>query len=103
MKTIVCIKAVPANVVLSEVIQHRGYFPVSNRNAFLNESDEYALEEALALKRQIGGEVLGVYLGLPAGQEALYKALAKGIDRALRIDASFLNPARTSLFLSPLH
>ncbi len=66
----------------------------------MNESDEYAVEEALALKRQVGGQVAVVSLGLQAGQEAVYKALAKGVDRALRIEASFLNPARTALTLA---
>ncbi len=100
MRIIVCIKATPANIEPSKVIEHRGVFPLDNRNAFINESDEYAVEEALALKREVGGEVVVICLGLAASQEAIYKALAKGADRALRVDASFLNPAQTAFALA---
>jgi electron transfer flavoprotein beta subunit len=102
LKTIVCVKAVPANLEPSRVIENRGLYPLEARNAFINESDEYALEEALAIKQQHGGEVVAVTIGSAASQEVLYKALAKGADRAVRIDTTVLSPTTTALMLATL-
>jgi electron transfer flavoprotein beta subunit len=58
----------------------------------MNESDEYAVEQAVALKKQYGGEITLVTLGPLASQDALYKGLAKGTDNAIRIDADIIDP-----------
>jgi len=52
----------------------------------MNESDNYALEEALQIREQKGtGEVVIVSLGPDRCQKAIREALAKGADRAIHI------------------
>ncbi|NIM63908.1 MAG: electron transfer flavoprotein subunit beta, partial [Acidobacteria bacterium] len=61
----------------------------------LNPYDEFAVEEALALKEQAGdGEVVAISLGTDASQETIRTALAMGVDRGvlLRTDGSPLDP-----------
>ena len=48
-----------------------------------NESDSYALEEALLMKASKGGEVVVCTLGPDRASQTLKDALAKGADRAL--------------------
>jgi electron transfer flavoprotein beta subunit len=69
-------------------------------NIAINESDEYALEEALALKRQAGGEVTIMTMGKLRCQQVLYMGLAKGADRAIRIDADYLDSQTASWLLA---
>lgn len=51
----------------------------------LNEFDDHALEEALLLKEASGGEVVVVALDEPDVDQALYTAVAKGADRAVKL------------------
>jgi electron transfer flavoprotein beta subunit len=52
----------------------------------LNESDNYALEEALQIRESMGeGEVVAVSLGPDRIQKVIREALAKGADRAIHI------------------
>jgi len=51
----------------------------------LNESDAYALEEALQLKEKHGGEVIVVSAGPERVGTTIREALAKGADRAIQI------------------
>lgn len=51
-----------------------------------NESDNYALEEALQIKEKVGGEVIVCTLGRTAAQQVVKDALAKGADRAIFIN-----------------
>src|SRR3989442_5996181 len=52
----------------------------------VNEWDNYSLEEALSLKDQAGAEIVAVTLGDQEGDEALLACLAKGADRAIRVE-----------------
>lgn len=51
----------------------------------LNDPDEHALEQALLLKEQQGGQVTVVALDAPEVDDVLFTALAKGADRAVKI------------------
>lgn len=51
-----------------------------------NESDSYALEEALQIKEKIGGEVVALTFGKESSLQVVKDALAKGADRAIFID-----------------
>jgi electron transfer flavoprotein beta subunit len=51
----------------------------------LNDPDEHALEQALLLKEKAGGKVTVVALDAPEVDDALFTALAKGADRAVKI------------------
>jgi electron transfer flavoprotein beta subunit len=66
----------------------------------MNESDEYALEEAIVLKRAHGGEVTVLTMGSITTQNILHLALAKGADRAVRIDAQIHDSQAASLVLA---
>ena len=51
----------------------------------LSDSDEHALEQALLLKEKHGGQVTVVALDAPEMDDALFTALAKGADRAVKL------------------
>src|SRR5271157_4125181 len=51
----------------------------------LSESDDHALEQALLLKERHGAKVTVLALDAPEVDDALFTALAKGADRALKI------------------
>ena len=63
---------------------------VSNDNItwVSNESDNYALEEALLLKEAHGGEVVACTLGGASSLQVLKDAMAKGADRSIFISDS---------------
>ena len=92
MKVVVCCKAVPGVVTEAKIapdgksIEYRGEFLA------MNECDESALEEAVALKRAHGGEVTVLTMGPITALDILYLALAKGAERAVRIDAQTQDP-----------
>ena len=49
----------------------------------LNPFDGYAVQQAVALREQAGGEVVALTMGPPQAEEALREALALGADRAI--------------------
>jgi len=51
----------------------------------LNEFDDYALEEALQLKSAAGTEVVALALDGDDVDQILYTAMAKGVDRAIKV------------------
>jgi electron transfer flavoprotein beta subunit len=59
----------------------------------LNEPDAYALEAALRLRDQHGGEVLAVSAGPDRVVQVLREALARGADRALHVAGDWLAAA----------
>ena len=100
MKIVVCCKAVPGVVSEAKIapdgkaLQYQGEFLA------MNECDESALEEAVALKRAHGGEITVLTMGSLAGQDILYLGLSKGADRAVRIDAQTQDPQCASVVLA---
>ena len=57
----------------------------------MNESDAYALEEALQLKEKHGGEVIVLSAGPERAGTTIREALAKGADRAIQVEADDLH------------
>lgn len=100
MKMVVCCKAVPGVVTDVRVAGGATALEYQGQYLSLNEYDDYALEEALALKRAVGGEVTVITLGPITAQDILYGALAKGADRAVRIDARLSHPEAVSIVLA---
>lgn len=96
MKVVVCIKAVPEGVSSIRLIESNGTIGCEYLRLFTNECDEYALEEALTLKRQHGAEIAVLSIGGIRCQDILYMALAKGADSATRIDADFTDAQITA-------
>lgn len=85
MKMLVPMKLVP-DVVEELVIAEDG--ARLDREAIalkLNEWDEHALEQALLTKESAGGEVIVVAAETGDVDEALFTAIAKGADRAIKL------------------
>lgn len=89
MNVIVCTKAVPDGISKVELDIGSNTVQCKHHLLYMNEADEYALEEALALKRQHGATVEVLCVGGTRHQDILYMALAKGADAVTRIDAHF--------------
>jgi electron transfer flavoprotein beta subunit len=66
----------------------------------INECDEYALEEALVLKKAHGGQITAISMGSIKSQDVLYYALAKGADKAVRVDCESQDPRVASTALA---
>ncbi len=91
MLQVVCIKQVPDTETRVKVAADGRSLDPAGVTLILNPYDEFALEQALRVKEQLGaGEVVVVSLGGAAVQTTLRNALAMGADRAihLKTDAS---------------
>lgn len=88
MDIIVCIKRVPQTSEAEVKIDSTGKDIVKDRLTFdTNESDTYALEQAVLMKEKFGGEITVISLGDEDAEDTLRIALAKGADNAIRIKA----------------
>jgi len=84
MKSIVCIKQVPdtgdvrldpeTNTLSREGVQ-----------SIMNPYDQHAVEEAVSLKEQLGGEVTVLSMGPPQAEEVLKQAISCGADNAVLV------------------
>lgn len=86
MNIIVCMKQVPVKDSLLKIKDDGKWIHETDLNYEINESDHYALEEALRLKEKHGGEVVLLCMGPPRVTEAIKQGLAKGADRAIHIN-----------------
>lgn len=90
MKIAVLIKQVPGADSLLRLRSDGLWVQEETVTFATNESDSYALEEALQIReRSGGGEVVAVSLGPDRTQRSLREALAKGADRAIHIRETF--------------
>ncbi len=96
MKIIVAIKQVPERDAPVRIDAAGKWIEEHDIQFGLNESDAYALEEALQLKEKHGGEVVVVSAGPERVGTTIREALAKGADRAIHIEADDLG-ARDAL------
>lgn len=85
MKIIVAIKQVPERDAQVRIAPSGKWIEESDLQFALNESDAYALEEALQLREKHGGEVIVVSAGPERIGPTIREALAKGADRAIQI------------------
>jgi len=84
LKIAVCLKRVPDTVAKITIGSDRKSIDESGLKFVLNPYDEFAVEEAIALKEKAGaGETVAYSVGTDAAQETLRAALAMGIDRAV--------------------
>jgi electron transfer flavoprotein beta subunit len=100
MRIVVCCKAVPGLVTELKVGPDGKSVQYQGQLLAINECDEYALEEALALKRAHGGQVTVITMGNIKAQDILYFALAKGADKAVRVDCESQDPRVASTVLA---
>lgn len=90
MKIAVCIKRVPDTETRIKIGANGKSIDESGVKFVLNPFDEYAVEEALKIKEQSGGEVVVVCLGSDASQETIRNALAMGADSGVLLRARAL-------------
>ncbi|HEX4955610.1 MAG TPA: electron transfer flavoprotein subunit beta/FixA family protein [Thermoanaerobaculia bacterium] len=86
MRIAVCVKQVPDTEARLRVARDGKWIEEEDLPFVLNESDEYALEEALAITEKVGGEVVVFSLGPERVKEGLRKALALGAARAVHLN-----------------
>jgi electron transfer flavoprotein beta subunit len=86
MKIIVLLKMVPDVVEELELAADGKALNTEFLRMMANELDNHALEEALLLKEKYSGTVTVIALDAPEVDDALFTALAKGADRALKIN-----------------
>lgn len=85
MRIAVCVKQVPNTEARLRLSKDGRWLDEEDLSFVVNESDEYALEEALALTEKHGGEVVVFSLGPERVKEALRKALAVGAASAVHL------------------
>ena len=94
MKICVLIKQVPDKDSKISINADSKTIDSNNITNVINESDNYALEEALLLKEKHGGEVLVCTLGAESADEIIKTALAKGADKGIHLinkDSDYLD------------
>jgi electron transfer flavoprotein beta subunit len=86
MKILVCVKQVPDMESKFKVNADGSWFETVDLAWRINEYDEYAVEQAVQLKEQVGDADLTVLsIGPKRVQEVMRKALAMGCDRGVHI------------------
>jgi len=88
MKICVLIKQVPDKDSPLTIAEDNLSLVENNITWVSNESDNYALEEALQLKEKHGGEVVVCTLGNESARQVLKDAMAKGADRGIFLSDS---------------
>ena len=93
MKIAVCIKQVVTREWQLRVGENGTWIRDADASFELNEPDAYALEEALRLKEQHGGEVVVCSAGPARSAQVIREALARGADRAIHVESDALATA----------
>jgi electron transfer flavoprotein beta subunit len=93
MNILVCVKNVPLTQEV-DLVPDASKLDIRKDSLpyVINEWDNYAIEEAIQIKEQTGGNVTAVTLGKEADEEVLRRCLAMGADEAVRIDPGILKP-----------
>ena len=86
MKIAVCIKQVPTREWQPRLNDDKTWIREQDASYEMNEPDAYALEEALRLREQHGGEVVVCSAGPARVQQVIREALARGADRAIHVE-----------------
>jgi electron transfer flavoprotein beta subunit len=87
MKILVCVKQVPDMESRFRADSSGVWFSEADLAFKMNEYDEYAVEQAVRLKEQLGGDPELTVLSIGPGRvvEAIKKALAMGCDRGVQV------------------
>ncbi len=85
MNLFVLLKTVPDTVEELSVAADEKSLDAQWLRFKLSDADEHALEQALLLKESQGGKVTVVAIDAPEVDEALFTAVAKGADRAVKL------------------
>ena len=85
MKILVLMKQVANKDAILRINKDSTWIEEADLSFEVNESDGYALEEALRIKEKGGGEVAVVSMGPQRAKSVIKDALARGADRAIHI------------------
>ena len=85
MKTVVLMKQVGNKDAVLRINKEGTWIEEGDLSYEVNESDGYALEEALRLKEKHGGEVVVCSMGPQRVKSVIKDALARGADRAIHV------------------
>ncbi len=102
MKIAVCVKQVVTREWPLRVDEARTWVQDRDASFEMNEPDAYALEEALRLKEQHGGEVVVCSVGPARAAQVVREALARGADRAIRVEGEGLAAADAAMVAEAL-
>lgn len=82
MKIVVAVKQVPDTAEV-RIDEERGTLIREGVPSILNPFDEYALEEAMKWRDELGGSVVVVTMGPPQAESVLKEAVSMGVDEAV--------------------
>ena len=85
MKIIVLMKQVASKDAILRINKDETWIEESDLSFEVNESDGYALEEALRVREKIGGDVIVCTMGPQRAKSVIKDALARGADRAIHV------------------
>src|ERR687893_1137895 len=85
MKIVVMMKQVANKDAILRINKEGTWIEEGDLSYEVNESDGYALEEALRLKEKLGGEVVVCSMGPQRVKTVIKDALARGADRAIHV------------------
>src|SRR6266536_3496145 len=95
MKIIVLMKQVASKEAILRLNKMETWIAEADLSFEVNESDGYALEEALRLREKLGGDVIVCSMGPGRAKSVIKDALARGADRAIHVigdNLSHLSP-----------
>src|SRR5438876_1366140 len=85
MKIIVMMKQVASKEAILRINKEETWIEERDLSFEVNESDGYALEEALRLREKRGGDVIVCSMGPQRVKSVIKDALARGADRAIHV------------------
>lgn len=85
MKIVVMMKQVANKDAILRINKEGKWIEEADLSFEVNESDGYALEEALRVREKVGGEVLVCSMGPQRVKSVIKDALARGADRAIHV------------------
>src|SRR5207247_10091828 len=85
MKIIVLMKQVANKDAMRRSNKGSTWIEEADLSFEVNESDGYALEEALRIKEKVGGEVVVCSMWPQRAKSVIKDALARGADRAIHV------------------
>ncbi len=90
MKIVVLLKQVPSSESSLRLDPNKNWIQEDNITFAVNESDSYALEEALQIREKLGdSEIIVISLGPERASRTIREGLSKGADRGIHIVESF--------------
>jgi electron transfer flavoprotein beta subunit len=85
MKIIVLMKQVASKDAILRINKDSTWIEEGDLSFEVNESDGYALEEALRVREKLGGEVIICSMGPQRAKSVIKDGLARGADRAIHV------------------